>query len=185
MNIYEDESEENMQVDGEQKSTRNNRINLIKKLFKIESELLKLNKKQNLSNLIDPICHLCHLNTDLSHSIWTDLFLKFFNLFNEKQRLNLFNELTPFFASGIHCIQKNTQLSVLNTFCESLVQFGQLHPQLGQILKPSLLSYLAKNHNLWHRSILLIENNDNNSDSFQTLTNLLGLLKEDDLKTGL
>ncbi|CAF0709284.1 unnamed protein product [Brachionus calyciflorus] len=162
--------------------------NNVEKLLQIEANLTKRIKKINLSFLIDPICHLCHLNQDLAHSVWTQIFPKFFSLFTEKQRVNLFNELTPFFASGIHCIQKSTQMSVLNTFCESLCQISQYNLNLNQILKPSLLTYLAKNHNLWHRCILTLESqyiNDTNLENFQGLANLLGLLKEEDLKTGL
>lgn len=164
------------------------RFNLIKKIFQVENNLFKIATKINLSKLIDPICSICHINNDLSHSIWTQLFAKFFNLFSEKQKNNLVNELTPFYASGIHCIQKNTQLSVLNTFCESMIEHGELNAFFAHILKPSLLSYLAKNHNLWHRSILLCENQyliEPNTDLLHVLINLLNSLKEEDLKTGI
>lgn len=178
-----EESSESMQIDN-----KLFRSDLIKKIFKIESFLFGNAKKIKLSNLIDPICNICHINTELSHSLWTQLFSKFFLLFNEKQKINLINELTPFFASGIHCIQKNTHLSVLNTFCESIIENGELNSSFSHIIKPSLLSYLAKNHNLWHRSLLLCESQyliEPNTELLQVLTHLLNILKEDDLKTGL
>jgi len=77
-----------------------------------------------------------------------------FNLLNPKQQQNLYGELTPFVASGSHCVQKQSQLSTINTFIES---FAMAKP-VSLFLRPSLLAYLAKNHNLWHRVILLLEN---------------------------
>ncbi len=106
------------------------------------------------SSIIVSMCQLCHMNTELAHQIWIQLFIQMFNLLSPKQQQNLFGELTPFVASGSHILQKQSQLSTLNTFIES---FSMAKP-VSLPLRPSLLAYLAKNHNLWHRAILLLEN---------------------------
>jgi hypothetical protein len=73
---------------------------------------------------------------------------------DSKQQQMLYGELTPFIASGSHCLQKQLiPHSTLNTFVESF-SFGK---PISLYLRPQLLAYLAKNHCLWHRAILLLE----------------------------
>ncbi len=113
-------------------------------------------RKIRIGDLIESLCELCHLISDLAHQVWIQLFIQMFNSLNLKQQQTLHGELTPFVSSGIHCIQKQCQLSVLNTFIESFALGTNL--QVAMFLKPSLLTYIAKNHNVWHRIILLLEN---------------------------
>ena len=70
----------------------------------------------------------------------------------DKQREGLAAELVPFICSGSHVIQKDCQPSALNTFVE-----GVSRCQPGVAVPPSLLKYLGKSHNLWHRTALLLE----------------------------
>lgn len=114
----------------------------------------------------------------------------------------LYGELTPFIASGAHCLQKQLiPHSSLTSFVEALSQ-GKPTPLY---LRPQLLAYLAKNHCLWHRSIVLLEaslpyatsshgqQHDPNWDTsavaqhetFAALSQLFGQLREDDLRAGL
>lgn len=130
------------------------RVQLISMLVENQFNLFNFCRGINNSELIVPLCQLCHLNSDLAHQIWIQLFIQMFNLLNPKQQQNLYGELTPFVASGSHCVQKQSQLSTVNTFIES---FAMAKP-VSLFLRPSLLAYLAKNHNLWHRVILLLEN---------------------------
>jgi transformation/transcription domain-associated protein len=130
---------------------------------RVLSDLLEnqLNLKQyclkiKIGDLIESLCELCHIINDLAHQVWIQLFIQMFNSLNLKQQQTLHGELTPFVSSGIHCIQKQCQLSVLNTFIESFALGTNL--QVALFLKPSLLTYIAKNHNVWHRIILLLEN---------------------------
>lgn len=142
-----------MSVDNEE-MTKSPRDQLVTMLIKNQFNLFEFCKKIKNSELIVPLCQLCHINSDLAHQIWIQLFIQMFNLLNPKQQQNLYGELTPFVASGSHCIQKQSELSSLNTFIES---FAMAKP-VSLFLRPSLLAYLAKNHNLWHRAILLLEN---------------------------
>jgi transformation/transcription domain-associated protein len=155
LNIYTRKSEDQMQVDN-QISSKNlfSRRELIENLIENQFLLYGFNKSLKISDLIVSLCQLCHLSSDLAHQIWIQLFIQMFNLLNPKQQQNLYGELTPFIASGSHCIQKQTQLSTINTFLESFA----LAKPVSLFLRPSLLAYLAKNHNLWHRAILLLEN---------------------------
>jgi transformation/transcription domain-associated protein len=160
--------------------------------------------------LIVSMCQLCHStdNDDLAHQIWIQLFIQMFNLLTLKQQQNLYGELTPFVSSGSHCIQKRKSLSTLNTFLESFA----LAKPVSLFLRPYLLAYLAKNHNLWHRVILLLEsslltsndiynqksngldNSIHNSitplqndqhETFSSLCQLYSLMKESDYRCGL
>jgi transformation/transcription domain-associated protein len=181
------------------------REDLISALVNNQFGLFELCKNVKNGQIIVSICQLCHLNADLAHQIWIQLFIQMFNLLNPKQQQNLYGELTPFVASGSHCVQKQSNLSTLNTFIES---FAMAKP-VSLFLRPSLLAYLAKNHNLWHRTILLLENSlfnanelnlnnltDENQqhqntlqnvqhETFSSLSQLYCQLKEDDYRVGL
>lgn len=120
-----------------------------------------------------------------------------------KQQQMLYGELTPFIASGSHVLQKQLiPFSTLNTFIESF----SLAKPVALYLRPQLLAYLAKNHCLWHRGILLLENSLNTAyynhltpsainelaldsavqhETFAVLSQLFGLLREDDYRSGL
>ena len=158
MNIYTRQTtNDDMQVDTEAKSDikpYRTRLELIDHLVSNQFVLYEFSKSIKNSDLIVSLCQLCHLSSDLAHQIWIQLFIQMFNLLNPKQQQNLYGELTPFIASGSHCIQKQSQLSTINTFLESFA----LAKPVSLFLRPSLLAYLAKNHNLWHRAILLLEN---------------------------
>jgi transformation/transcription domain-associated protein len=149
---YDNEDSEAMHVDGDEnvKTKRD----LIQKLCDSEQNLCDFSRKIRNGDLIVPLCQLCHLNNELAHQIWVQIFIQMFNILNQKQQHNLYGELTPFVASGSHCIQKQTQLSAINTFLESFA----LAKPYPLFIRPSLLAYLGKSHNLWHRSILLLEN---------------------------
>ena len=130
------------------------REQLLSVIVENQFNLFEFCKEVKCGDLIVSLCQLCHLNGELAHQIWIQLFIQMFNLLNPKQQQNLYGELTPFVASGSHCVQKQSSLSTLNTFIES---FAMAKP-VSLFLRPSLLAYLAKNHNLWHRTILLLEN---------------------------
>jgi hypothetical protein len=135
-------------------SKKRTRAELIQLLVDNQTDLFKFCSRIKSGELMVSLCQLCHYQNDLAHNIWQQLFIQMFNLLNTKQQQNLFGELTPFVASGSHCIQKQAQQSAMNTFVESMA----LAKPTTLFLRPSLLAYLAKNHNLWHRAILLLEN---------------------------
>ncbi len=170
-------------------TSNRSRNELVECLVNNQLKLFDHCKNVQVADIIFSLCQLCHANNELAHQLWIQLFIQMFNILNTKQQQNLYGELTPFLASGSHCIQKVTQLSTLNTFLESFA----LAKPVSLFLKPSLLVYLAKNHNLWHRSILILENSlfsdtessENIHEAFTCLSQLYTSLKEDDYKAGL
>lgn len=65
---------------------------------------------------------------------------------------SLSNEILPFLCSGAHVIQKDCHPSALHTFVEALTQ---CHPQVP--IRPCIMKYLGKSHNLWYRMTLMLE----------------------------
>lgn len=60
--------------------------------------------------------------------------------------------MIPFLCSGSHVIQKDCHPSALHTFTEAL---AQCRPPLT--IRPAIMKYLGKSHNLWHRMTLTLE----------------------------
>ena len=197
-------------------SSEHKREEMLSWILKSQVEANKLSKNMRVNDLVSPICQLCHLSVDLAHQTWVQIFAQMFNLLNAKQQQNLSGELTPFFSSSSHCIQKQLSSSAINTFFESLpfiAKQSNLHlllenaSGLSTYLKPSVMTYLAKNHNLWHRCILFLENilllcktsshslassvrhSDelymSQSEAFSSLSQLYSLLREEDYRVGL
>ena len=103
-------------------------------------------------NFLNATAQLCHMDTNLAERLWLDLFPRIWTIMNEKQRETLASEIIPFICSGSHVIQKDCQPSALNTFVEALSRC-----QPGIAIPSTLLKYLGKSHNLWHRTTLLLE----------------------------
>ena len=84
--------------------------------------------------------------------MWLNFFPRVWRILSDKQRETLGAEIVPFICSGAHVIQRDCHPSALNTFLEALARCKPPVP-----IKPSILKYLGKSHNLWHRSTLLLE----------------------------
>ena len=92
------------------------------------------------------------MDTKLAEKLWLELFPRVWAILNNNQRESLAAEFIPFICSGSHVIQKDCQPSALNTFLEALSRC-----QPGIAIPATLLKYLGKSHNLWHRASLLLE----------------------------
>jgi transformation/transcription domain-associated protein len=64
----------------------------------------------------------------------------------------LLPEINQFIVSGIHVVQRDVHPSVISTFFEALFQ---CQPKIH--FKPSVMLYIGKSHNLWHRVTLSLE----------------------------
>ncbi|KAJ7403601.1 Transformation/transcription domain-associated protein [Willisornis vidua] len=64
----------------------------------------------------------------------------------------LAGEISPFLCSGSHQVQRDCQPSALNCFVEAMSQCVPPIP-----IRPCVLKYLGKTHNLWFRSTLMLE----------------------------
>lgn len=155
------------------------------------------------SHFLAGTAQLCHMDTGLAEWVWKQLFPRVWAILSEKQQQSLAREIPPFLASGSHIIQKECHPSALQTFVESLCLCQPSVP-----LRPFLLEYLGKGHNLWHRMCLQLETLAHSSsaipntslkreadfsdpimslqqEALMGLHNLYTLMKEEDLWAGL
>ncbi|XP_041366452.1 transformation/transcription domain-associated protein-like [Gigantopelta aegis] len=154
---------------------------------------------------LNSLSQLSHGNTDLAHDTWLELFPRIWKILSEKQQQLLSAELVPFLCSGSHVIQKDCQPSAVHCFLEGLSLCVPAIP-----VRPCVLKYLGRTHNLWHRTSLLLEQMafENNStalvknrpsseyefeptlasphqETLDALCDLYSLLKEEDMWCGL
>ena len=104
------------------------------------------------SPCLSAISQLCHRSTMLAHRIWVDLFPRIWDLLEDKHQAVLAGEMGPFLCSGSHLHQGDCYRSSINTFVEGMANCSPAIP-----IRPAVLKYLGKTHNLWHRSALLLE----------------------------
>ena len=102
---------------------------------------------------IKAIIHLCHRSIQVSESMWLNLFPSVWDILPSDSRNAIQKEIQYFVLSGSHNVQRNCRLSALNTYVEALY----LSKKNPITLKPDAMRFLGKNHNLWHRMILELE----------------------------
>jgi len=66
---------------------------------------------------------------------------------------SLSSVIGPFICSGSHVMQKDCHPSALSTFVDAVFLCGP--PAIP--LKPCIIKYVGKSHNLWHRALLVLE----------------------------
>lgn len=130
-----------------------NRTALLCKLLNRQSDFLDASRKVKTEQFLIASSQLCHMDTHLAESIWLTVFPKLWTILDEGQQQALDREFIAFLSSGTHVIQKDCHPSAVNTFVESL---SQCQPPI--YIPPSLMTYLGKSHNLWHRMTLMLEN---------------------------
>lgn len=115
-------------------------------------KFLESGKEVTSSQFLEAVAQLAHMDTSLAEVLWLDLFPRIWKVLGERQQQALSVELVPFLCSGAHVIQKDCQPSAINTFAEAL---SLCNPPIR--IKPCLLKYMGKSHNLWHRMTLMLE----------------------------
>lgn len=121
-------------------------------LISKQSTFIERTKKIKTEQLLLATAQLCHMDTSLAERVWLDIFPRLWAILEEHQHNSLISEVVPFVASGTHVIQKDCHPSALGTFLEAL---SQCNPPV--LMKPLLIKYLGKSHNLWHRMTLSLE----------------------------
>lgn len=121
---------------------------LVNRQFKF----LESSQEVTASQFLVAVSQLAHMDISMAENLWIDLFPRIWKLLGDKQQQALAVEVVPFLCSGAHVVQKDCQPSSINTFVESL---AQCNPPIR--IKPCLLKYLGKSHNLWHRMSLMLE----------------------------
>lgn len=104
------------------------------------------------SHFLAGAAQLCHMDTNLAEWMWRQLFPRVWEILTDKQQQSLGREIPAFLASGAHIVQKECHPSAIQTFVEALCLCQPSIP-----MKPALLKYLGKCHNLWHRMTLQLE----------------------------
>ncbi|XP_049942725.1 transformation/transcription domain-associated protein [Schistocerca serialis cubense] len=136
--------------DGEE--ARNNRKMSLRQMLIRQSKFMESVRNTYTSHFLVAMAQLCHMDTGLAESVWLDFFPRVWRVLSDRQQSALITDLVPFLASGAHVIQKDCHPSALNSFTEGLTRCIDNLP-----LKPSLMKYIGKSHNLWHRISLILE----------------------------
>ena len=143
-------------MDGSNSSLNINNANINNKQLHVmlqkQAKFLESIRETNSTSFISAVSQLAHMDTQLASSIWIDVMPKIWRILTQNQRDNLQREIVPFICSGCHVIQKDCQPSVVGTFMEAIAKF-----QPPITIRPCLLRYLGSSHNLWHRTMLMLE----------------------------
>ncbi|CAK8696388.1 unnamed protein product [Clavelina lepadiformis] len=186
---------------GTSDSTQQQLSTLLSRHSKFLNSLLEI----KTSSFLLATAQLCHNDTQLAHAIWCKLFPCIWCCLSEKQQSVLSEELSTFVCSGAHLVQKDCQPSAIHTVVEG---FSKCIPAIP--LKPPVVKYLGKTHNLWFRCALILEqmsseyefnnmkslsSNNTNYESeaiickqqevLNALCDLYSLLREEDMWIGL
>ncbi|XP_063838916.1 transcription-associated protein 1 [Ostrinia nubilalis] len=129
-----------------------NRQRALTQIINKQSEFLELARRVRTEQLVVAAAQLCHMDDQLAHHTWLRLFPRLWNTLDERQLGTVMNEIVPFIISGVHVGQRDQPLSALNTFIEAL---ARCNPPIT--IKPPMMKYLGKTHNLWHRMTLNLE----------------------------
>nr|XP_018903777.1 PREDICTED: transformation/transcription domain-associated protein isoform X3 [Bemisia tabaci] len=124
----------------------------LQKLIGFQAKFLETVRETKTVNILGAIAQLGHMDTTLAESIWLDMFPRLWGILSERQQSILGGEIVAFIGSGIHVVQRDSHPSAICTFYESL---AHCNPQIS--LKPVMMTYLGKSHNLWHRVTLQLE----------------------------
>ncbi|KAJ8314001.1 hypothetical protein KUTeg_008562 [Tegillarca granosa] len=196
-------SDENIPKEPPKKDSQEPKQNL-STLLQRQAKFLDGCREVRTVSYLSSLSQLCHSNTDLTHIVWVDLYPRIWKVLSEKQQQMLGGELIPFMCSGSHVIQKDCHPSSIHTFLE-----GLSHCVPSVQIRPIVLKYLGKTHNLWHRACLQLEqmafenspsapvkNRPGSEYEFEPVTSpqqetldslceLYSLLKEEDMWAGL
>ncbi|KAJ0181684.1 hypothetical protein K1T71_002406 [Dendrolimus kikuchii] len=129
-----------------------NRQRTVNQIVLKQSDFLESARRVRTEQLVVAAAQLCHMDDTLAHHTWLRLFPKLWTTLDERQLATTMNEIVPFIISGVHVVQRDQPLSALNTFIEAL---ARCNPPIS--IKPPMMKYLGKTHNLWHRMTLNLE----------------------------
>ncbi|KAK1343257.1 hypothetical protein QTO34_016035 [Cnephaeus nilssonii] len=96
--------------------------------------------KEETGALLSAFVQLCHISTTLAEKTWVQLFPRLWKILSDDSSI------------GSHQVQRDCQPSALNCFVEAMSQCVPPIP-----IRPCVLKYLGKTHNLWFRSTLMLE----------------------------
>ena len=124
----------------------------LEKLAEKQGAFLKQFTKCTMGTFVHSVAQLSHRSTILAHKIWVDMFPQLWDLLEERHHQTLSGELGPFLSSGSHIPQMEGYRSSINTLVEGMSNCDPPIP-----IRPIILKYLGKTHNLWHQAALILE----------------------------
>ncbi|XP_008557972.1 transformation/transcription domain-associated protein [Microplitis demolitor] len=124
----------------------------INQLINKQDEFLQNARKVKTEQFLLAAAQLCHMDTSLAERVWLDIFPRLWSILDETQHSALTAEIVPFVCSGAHVIQKDCHPSAIATFVEAISHCDPPVP-----IRPPLIKYLGRSHNLWHRMTLTLE----------------------------
>ena len=124
----------------------------LNKLAEKQGSFLKQFTKCTMGTFVHSVAQLSHRSTILAHKIWVDMFPQIWDLLEERHHQTLSGELGPFLSSGSHIPQMEGYRSSINTLVEGMSKCDPPIP-----IRPIILKYLGKTHNLWHQAALILE----------------------------
>ncbi|KAB7505950.1 Transformation/transcription domain-associated protein [Armadillidium nasatum] len=155
MDFHEKDMEMDMDsstpVDG-QSSNQISAKQKLNKLICVQNTFMKSTKDLMSGQFLAAVSQLCHIDTSLSEWLWIKLFPRIWRILSERQQQCLTHEIQPFIASGTHILQKDCHPSAVSTFVEAL---SYCQPSIP--IRPIVMQYLGKGHNLWYRMALMLE----------------------------
>jgi transformation/transcription domain-associated protein len=163
-------------------SSKDPQTSSLNQLIARQYKFLETVREHKTIQFLSAMCQLAHMEHTLAEDVWLNFFPSVWKILHDKQRESLSNELVPFICSGAHIIQRDCHPSALNTFVEAV---SRCRPIID--IRPALLKYLGKSHNLWHRSTLLLEQralDSESHDAMDALSEMYSLLKEEDMWAG-
>lgn len=128
-----------------------------------QSAFIGRSKQIKTEKLLLAVVQLCHMDTNLAERVWLDMFPRLWTILDDYHQTFLTGEVVPFVASNCHVIQKECHPSALGTFLEAL---SHCNPPVA--IKPYIMKYLGKSHNVWHRMTLALEQMAFEADSGAT-----------------
>lgn len=165
----------------------------LQQLVQRQARFLESLREVRTGGFLAATAQLCHLDTALAQHLWVELLPRLWKVLSDKQQSVLAGEIVPFLCSGSHVVQKDCHPNAIGTFVEALSQCTPPVP-----IKPALVKYLGRSHNLWHRACLLLEQGalervskggrggpEEPGESLDCLAELYGQLREEDLWGGL
>ncbi|KAI7824749.1 FAT domain-containing protein, partial [Gamsiella multidivaricata] len=116
-------------------------------------EFLTQINQLNTSDVILPLKQLQHLDTTVTHRLWTDLFPLYWSATSTKERQELTKILIPLLAKEYHSKQQDARPNVIQALLEGI---SRCAPAIR--LPPHLVKYLGKRFCAWHTATHLLQN---------------------------
>ncbi|KAK3822766.1 MAG: hypothetical protein J3Q66DRAFT_279230 [Benniella sp.] len=116
-------------------------------------EFLAQINQMNTNDVLLPLKQLQHLDVNVTHKLWTDLFPLYWSATSTKEKQELTKILIPLLAKDYHNKQQDARPNVIQALLEGI---SRCSPAIR--LPPHLVKYLGKKFCAWHTSTHLLQN---------------------------